>query len=45
VIPTTPAAPPIPLATCWYSSEDPEDAEEFASAKHVLDEICTEYKA
>jgi aminoglycoside phosphotransferase (APT) family kinase protein len=31
------------LATCWYSSEDPADADEFATAKRVLDEIFAEY--
>jgi hypothetical protein len=31
------------LATCRHAYEDPEDAEEFASAKRVLDEIFSEY--
>ena len=31
------------LVTCSYTYEDPEDAEEFASAKRILDEIFSEY--
>jgi hypothetical protein len=31
------------IATCSYTYNDPADAEEFASAKRVLDEILTEY--
>ncbi|TWD84210.1 aminoglycoside phosphotransferase (APT) family kinase protein [Kribbella amoyensis] len=27
------------IATCWYTYEDPEDAEEFAQAKHTLEEV------
>jgi aminoglycoside phosphotransferase (APT) family kinase protein len=33
------------LATCSYTFEDPEDAEEFASAQRVLGEIFSEYTA
>ena len=31
------------LATCSSTYQDPEDAEEFASAKRILDEIFSEY--
>jgi hypothetical protein len=31
------------LATCSHVHEDPQDAEEFARAKRVLDEIFSEY--
>ena len=31
------------LATCSYTYQDPEDAEEFAGAKRILDEIFSEY--
>ncbi len=31
------------LATCRYTHEDPEDAEDFASARRTLDEIFSEY--
>ncbi len=33
------------LATCAYTCDDPEDAEDFAHAKHILDEIFSEYLA
>ena len=33
------------LATCLYSYEDPEDAEDFASASRVLGQIFAEYSA
>jgi aminoglycoside phosphotransferase (APT) family kinase protein len=31
------------LTTCWYASEDPEDADDFATAKDILDTILVEY--
>ncbi len=33
------------LATCSYTLEDPDDAEEFVNAQRVLGEIFTEYTA
>ena len=32
------------LATCRYTVEDPADADEFAAARRVLDEIFSEYR-
>jgi aminoglycoside phosphotransferase (APT) family kinase protein len=33
------------LATCSYAFGNPEDAEEFANARHILGEILAEYTA